>query len=68
MKLIIEHLYSENASGQIKSVSGGRDLQKARKLEKQGFARVKHMSRSFAGYGGSRDVGYVCNKYEVTFL
>ncbi len=68
MRLVIEHLYSENASGQVKSVRGGRDLQKARALARQGFARVKHIGRNFAGYGGSRDVGYVCNKYEVTFL
>jgi hypothetical protein len=68
MKLVIEHVYSENASGQVKSVRGGRDLQKARALVKQGFARVKYIGRTFAGYGSSRDVGYVCNKYEVTFL
>jgi len=68
MKLVINHLYSENADGRIKSVRGGRDLQKARTLERQGLARVKLVSNAFAGYGGSRDVGYILNKYEVTFL
>ena len=47
---------------------GGRDLQQARRLEKQGLARVKHLHRTFCGYGKSYDTGYVCNTYEVTFL
>lgn len=68
MKLVIDHVYSETADGHTKSITGGRDLQKARTLEKQGLARVRRLGRSFAGYGGSLNVGYSCNKYEVTFL
>ena len=68
MELTIDHMIAETASGEIKSISGGRDLQKARKLEKQGLARVEHLHRTFCGYGKSYNTGYACNTYAVTFL
>jgi len=68
MKLKIEHVYSQNASGHSKSISGGRDLQKAIKLEKQGLAKIKFINSKFIGFGKSRDFGYSANIYEVSFL
>lgn len=68
MKLVFDQIIAETADGRTKSMSGGRDLQQARRLEKQGLARVKHLHRTFCGYGKSYDTGYVCNTYEVTFL
>ena len=68
MELVIEQVFSETADGRIKSISGGRDLQKARKLAKQGLASIKYLGRKFAGYGGSCDVGYRCDTYRVKFL
>ena len=68
MKLVFDQMIAESADGRTKSMSGGRDLQQARKLEKQGLARVRHLGRTFCGYGQSYDIGYVLNTYEVTFI
>jgi len=68
MKLVFDQMIAESADGRTKSVNGGRDLQQARKLEKQGLARVEHLYRTFCGYGKSYNIGYVCNTYEVTFI
>lgn len=68
MKLVFDQMILETADGRTKSMYGGRDLQQARRLEKQGLARVKHLHRTFCGYGKSYDTGFVCNTYEVTFL
>jgi hypothetical protein len=67
MKKIIEYVYSENADGIVKSVRGGGELQKARKLAKQGLARIKFLDGAFVGYGRTTDVGYIRTRYEVTY-
>ena len=59
-------LVRESASGSRRTVDGSRWLELARKLAGEGRATLVLNSKSFAGYGGSFDVGYNRYNYTVT--
>jgi hypothetical protein len=57
----------ETADGRIsRSSKGGPWLRLARKMAKNGTAKLICNGSQFAGYGGSYDVGYRCTNYTVT--
>ena len=57
----------ETADGRVtRSSQGGPWLRLARKMVKNGQARLVCNSSRFAGYGGSYDVGYHRVNYTVT--
>ena len=43
------HVVKESCDGRRTSLSGGRTLQLARKLERQGLVKVKELSRELVG-------------------
>ena len=43
------HIVTESCDGRRTSKSGGRTLQMARKLERQGLVKVKELSRELVG-------------------
>lgn len=53
-----EILVRETADGRTRVCEGAHWLRLAQRLRRQGRARLVEHSRSFAGYGGSYDVGY----------
>jgi len=57
----------ETADGRVsRSSKGGPWLRLARKMVKDGTAKLICNGSQFAGYGGSYDVGYHCTNYTVT--
>jgi predicted HD phosphohydrolase len=68
MEYEFEQVIWESADGRKVSRSGGRDLQAARRLEKQGLAKVEVIGRRFLGYHSSYDYGSSATAYKVTFL
>jgi hypothetical protein len=62
----IEVLVRESASGYARTVKGSQQFKEAEKLFKQKRATIVLKEKSFAGYGGSRDVGYTKYVYTIT--
>lgn len=55
------HIVNETCNGRRTSLSGGRTLQLARKLERQGLVKVKELSRELVGiteYSGTNKFVY----------
>jgi hypothetical protein len=55
-----------SASGSSRNVEGSHWFNLARKLVREGRARLVQNNRVWCGYGGSRDVSYVRYTYTVT--
>lgn len=66
MKVKFENLVWQNASGVIVNRTGGKELRHARKLVRQGKAKLKLLSKTFQGYGRSYDSSTVKFVYEIT--
>ena len=67
MEYVFEQIVWESADGRKVSRCGGRDLQAARRLVKQGLARLEIVSGRFLGYHSSHDYGSSSTVYKVTF-
>lgn len=67
MFLYICEIVWSNADGKRVCLSGGRDLQAAKKLEKAGLAKVTLLESAYLGPGRSYDTGKHCTTYVVTF-
>ena len=56
----------ETASGYTRITNGAYWYNEAQKMARKGTAKLVMNSKSFAGYGGSTDVGYTLYNYTVT--
>ena len=56
----------QTADGHTRITEGAYWYNQALKMSRKGTARLVMNSKSFAGYGGSTDVGYMRYNYTVT--
>ena len=56
----------ETASGHTRITEGAYWYNEAQKMARKGTAKLAMNNKSFAGYGGSTDVGYTRYNYTVT--
>ena len=68
MKVKFDHVVWQNASGSRVTKAGGAEMRHAKKLVKNGLAKMKEVDRKDLGPGRSCDTGTSAVTYEVTIF
>ena len=68
MKVKFDYVVWSNANGSCVTKAGGREMQHAKKLVKQGLAKIKEVNRRYLGPGRSYDTSTSAITYEVTIF
>ena len=67
-KVKFDHVVWSNASGNCVTKAGGAELRHAKKLVKNGLAKVREVNRRYLGPGRSYNTGTSAITYEVTIF
>jgi hypothetical protein len=68
MKVKFDYVVWSNASGSRVTRAGGAELRHAKKLVKNGFAKLRVVDSRYLGPGRSYDTGTSAITYEVTIF